>query len=328
MAVLPFPIVSDARPTAIRPNLAIRSPIEQSGEFPQVWPIEKAVDHETYSNGLRVENRFLAEAKPRGAFRVFSAEDPQARSGTLLSEPAGIVYHTTESDELPFDAAENRTLQRVSAELLSFVRRHRSYHFLIDRFGRAFRIVPESDVAFHAGESAWADHRYLYLDLNRSFLGVAFETRTRLGEGSAGLTAAQTATARALTEMLRSRYRIETADCVTHAQVSLNPGHELLGWHTDFAAGGPFAAAGLPDNYALPPAALYLLGFHYDAAYRAATGPRIEKGLTLADRLVESKATALGLPVGRYRGLLRRRYRDVLARERAGATIEELQDEN
>ncbi len=328
VAVIPFPIISDARPTPIRPNLAMRPPIEESGAFPQVWPIEKAADHETFSNGLRVENRYVAEAKPRGAFRVFPAEDPQAQMGTLLTAPAGIVFHTTESDELPFDPSENRTLQRVSAELLSFVRRHRSYHFLIDRFGRAFRIVPESDVAFHAGESAWADHRYLYLDLNRSFLGVAFETRTRPGEDTAGLTAAQIGTARELTEMLRSRYRIEAADCVTHAQVSLNPGHELLGWHTDFGASFPFTAAGLPDNYALPPAALYLLGFRYDSAFRQATGPRIEKGLTMADSLVESKATALGLSPGRYRGLLRRRYRDVLARERAGSPIEELQNEN
>jgi len=52
------------------------------------------------------------------------------------------------------------------------------YNFLIDRFGRVFRIVNESDAAQHAGYSVWSDDRWLYVDLNESFLGVSFEART------------------------------------------------------------------------------------------------------------------------------------------------------
>ena len=62
-------------------------------------------------------------------------------------------------------------LKRIGKEVLTFVQQNRSYHFVIDRFGQVFRIVYESDIANHAGNSVWADDSGIYVNLNSSFLG-------------------------------------------------------------------------------------------------------------------------------------------------------------
>ena len=93
------------------------------------------------------------------------------------TEPAGIVYHATESHIVEFKAGRNHALQAASLGLLDYVRRRRSYHFVVDRFGRVHRVVLESDAADHAGWSVWADRDRVYLNLNDSFLAIALETR-------------------------------------------------------------------------------------------------------------------------------------------------------
>ncbi len=322
LTVLTLPTVSDTTTSlAHSPASPAFTPAAE------VWPVESTGDFETYSNGLRIENRFAVPGQPRGDYRAFSVQNPSPSSAISLSAPAGIVFHTTESDLVPFDSSDSGALQRVATDTLEFVRRHRSYHFVIDRFGRAFRIVAESSVAFHAGESAWADSQFLYLDLNRAFLGVAFETRTHRGGDSTGITGAQLATGKALTEMLRARYRIPASNCVTHALVSLNPSRFLIGWHTDFAANFPFAAAGLPDNYAAPQAAISALGFTFDDAYLHATGPRLAPGLTAAENRFHEAAAAFNLSPERYRAILRGRYRALLAAARNSSTRKETNHE-
>jgi N-acetyl-anhydromuramyl-L-alanine amidase AmpD len=44
-------------------------------------------------------------------------------------------------------------LKRIGESLLAYVRRKQAYNFVIDRFGRVYRVVPESDAANHAGNS-------------------------------------------------------------------------------------------------------------------------------------------------------------------------------
>jgi len=39
-----------------------------------------------------------------------------------------------------------------------------------------------------------------------------------------------------LTDMLRKRYGIPAGNCVTHAQVSVNPSNLLIGYHIDWAS--------------------------------------------------------------------------------------------
>ena len=321
LTVLTLPTVSDTTTTLAHSPAPVPAPLASMPA--EVWPVESTGDFETYSNGLRIENRFSVPGQPRGEYRAFPAENPSPSNAVSLSAPSGIVFHTTESDLIPFDSSDSGALQRVATDTLEFVRRHHSYHFVIDRFGRAFRIVAESSVAFHAGESAWADSQYLYLDLNRAFLGVAFETRTQRGGDSTSVTAAQLATGKALTEMLRARYRIPASNCVTHALVSLNPSRFLIGWHTDFAANFPFTAAGLPDNYAAPQAAISALGFTYDAAYLRATGPRLAPGLVSAEDRFHVAAAAFNLSAERYRAILRGRYRALLASARDSSTRKE-----
>ena len=118
----------------------------------EVWQVENANDFEIYSNGLRIENQYAVSHRPR-AYRAFSRDYPDGSSGERRTEPVGIVYHTTESLQAPFEPGQNNVLKRVGESLLEYVRRRRCYNFLIDRFGRVYQIVNESDAADHAGHS-------------------------------------------------------------------------------------------------------------------------------------------------------------------------------
>jgi hypothetical protein len=115
----------------------VEPPVAPSAD---VWPVEETGNFETYSNGLRIENQYAVSHRPR-AYVAFSLNDPEGASGEKRTGPVGIVYHTTESLQAPFESSQNNLLKRVGESLLDYVRRRRCYNFLIDRFGRAFRIV-------------------------------------------------------------------------------------------------------------------------------------------------------------------------------------------
>jgi len=191
------------------------------------------------------------------------------------------------------------------------VRNKRAYHFVIDRFGRVYRIVVESDTANHAGHSIWADSKWSYVDLNDSFIGVAFEASMQSDQ--AIITEAQLRAAKALTEMLRAKYNLAAENCVVHAQVSINPTNNRIGWHTDWGSGFPFGEMGLPDNYAIPNPSIYLFGFEFDPAYRNATGPELWKGLEEAEARVREAAAGHGVTPAQYRKVLQQRFLDALS---------------
>src|SRR5436309_5766455 len=113
-------------------------------------------------------------------------------------------------------------------------------------------------------------------------------------------------------DMHRSRYGIRSEDCITHAQMSVNPSNMLVGAHTDWARGFPFSAMGLPDNYAIALPSLYAFGFNFDDVFLQMTGAGW-KGLGLAEDHVRMHAEAVGLPIERYRQNLRHRYKDIAA---------------
>src|SRR4051812_14880058 len=127
-----------------------------------------------------------------------------APSADWKSQPVGIVFHTTESAIAPFESNKNDALKRISHMLLTNLRDNRSYNFFIDRFGQVLRLVEETSAANHAGNSIWADENYAYLNLNNSFLGIAFEAQTNTGDGISAINSAQIHAGRVLTEMLRS----------------------------------------------------------------------------------------------------------------------------
>jgi len=232
------------------------------------------------------------------------------------TEPAGIVYHTTESGQAPFEPRQTQALKNLGQSLLAYVQRKRAYHYLIDRFGRVFRVVAESDSAEHAGYSAWADRDWFYLNLNESFLGISFEAHSRADNTDEIVNPAQIRSAAMLTEMLRNRYAIPAEDCVTHAQVSVNPSNMLAGYHTDWASGFPFAALGLPDNYRQPPTGLWAFGFESDPAWLAAGKDGVALGAKIALEDVKHAAAAARLRPAAYRKILRERYHAWLAAAR------------
>ncbi len=296
--------VRDLRPSIARAQAAGANPSQT------VWLVERGEKQEVWSNGLRVELAYETDNEPRRyhAWKLARVEaEPHERQ-----DPAGIVYHTTESLQHEFEEGKREKLKRAGAGLLSYVKDNRSYHYVIDRFGRVWRIVRESDSAHHAGYSVWADGEWAYVNLNRSFLGVSVETQTLPGDVKAPITQAQTDALRILTEMLRSRYRIPASNCVTHAQVSVNPRNMLAGYHFDWAANFPYLAVGLPDNYEQPAVSLWLFGFQYDPSLVNVTGRQFWRGLTLGEEMLRQHATANGQPVPVYRSALVRRYKRIL----------------
>ncbi len=285
----------------------LASPSPKASSLPRVWLVETTKQSDLYSNGLRVENQFAVATAPRNYF-AYSRAGSEARSGEWRSQPAGIVFHTTESHLAPFEEQQNGALRREGEGLLEYVRRQRAYHFVIDRFGRVFRVTQEAGYANHAGNSIWADDDWIYINLNQSFLGVAFEARSSPDGRDLPINAAQTHAGRILVEMLRARYSIPASNCVTHAQVSVNPGNGRAGYHTDWAANLPFDELGLSDNYLRPLPSVALFGFEADAALRQAGGASFQQGVDAAEASIREQAAARKLPVEKYRRALLERY--------------------
>ncbi len=309
------PTESDVPPLPISfPHRALTAKAPANADvFANVWLVDKSDDFETYSNGLKIDDHYAVSNQNRLFYPVYQPGKIDSTSPQeWRSEPAGIVYHTTETDQARFAPDQTPVLKRIGKEVLTFVQQNRSYHFVIDRFGQVFRIVYESDIANHAGNSVWADDTGIYVNLNSSFLGVAFETQTARGDETPSANPAQIHSARILTEMLRAKYRITARNCVTHAQVSVNPSNMLIGYHTDWAGNFPFVEIGLPDNYALPPPSIETFGFKYDTAFVKATGARLWQGLAAAEDQVRSQSAARKLAVAQYRSILQKKYKDVM----------------
>ncbi|MBS1828201.1 MAG: N-acetylmuramoyl-L-alanine amidase [Acidobacteria bacterium] len=314
-AVLYWPsITSASKPTppslsrsqAATKSLSASAPPVRQG----IWLVEQKNGHEIYSNGLRIEAAGAATHTPRRYLPL-----PRHKPDTWTSEPGanapfrtapiGIVYHTTESELFPFQASSNRILQYAGAKLLEYVRNRKSYHYLIDRFGRVHRVVEEDRVANHAGWSVWADRDWVYVNLNESFLGISFEAQTQPQDGAEGLNAAQIHAGRILTEMLRARYDIPAENCTTHGQVSVNPDNFKIGNHTDLGAGFPYAAFGLPDNYRIPPPSMLHFGFAYDSVYWDRIEPQLRLSLQAGEKQLHQQALR--------RSDMQRRYREYIA---------------
>ncbi|MGC8794604.1 MAG: N-acetylmuramoyl-L-alanine amidase [Bryobacteraceae bacterium] len=275
---------------------------------PAVWLVEQNADFELYSNGLRVERGWCVPGRPRSP--RWLPRVPAARHDRP-PDPAGIVFHASENDPPPFDPEFNAQLKKQGASLLSWVRRHSLYHYVVDRFGRVFRMLEDSDRANHAGHSVWADERWVYLDLNESFLAVCFEASTEQLQGEA-LTPAQVRSGRLLVEMLRTRHRLAPGNCVTHAQVSVNPANGRIGYHTDWAGGFPFSELGLPDNYRQLLPALLFFGFHADSSYLRRAGPQLQEAVHATEEELLRQARRLGMPGAEYRRELAAGYRQAM----------------
>lgn len=282
--------------------------------------VEQNAQASIYSNGLEVRDDF----KTAGADRRFR---PLTRTtlepADIQTNPVGIVFHTSESGMAPFEAHGNESLRRHGLGLLAYARQNRLYNFVIDRFGRVYRVVPETQAANHAGNSVWAGSKFVYVNLNQSFIGISFEAQT--GGVLSEVNSAQIHAGQVLTEMLRSVYRIPDADCVTHAQVSVNPAKMIIGYHTDWASNFPFREIGLSEGYANPVAGVSVFGFRYDTAFLQAIGGSPWQGLVSAEKQLVQEAAAQGMNPDAYRGRLQKRYKDTIASRENLAASEDVQ---
>lgn len=284
-------------------------PAASAPAAPAVWLVEQANARTVYSNGLVVRDEFSTRSEPR-RYRPYSL--PNLAPLAPETQPRGIVFHSTESLILPLEPSHNRGLVRTREALLNHVRRGKLYNFVIDRFGQVYRVVPEDQTAFHAGHSAWAEGSTAWVDLNAVFLGVSFEAET---DRSFEASPAQIHAGRLLTEMLRSRYEIPDANCVTHAQVSVNPDNMRIGYHTDWAARFPFAETGLETGYAAPVAAVSIFGFQWDGHFLQLIGGQPWPGLIRAEEELARQADQRGMTLAAYRIFQQNQYRQLRRRQ-------------
>jgi hypothetical protein len=255
----------------------------------RVWLVERGDSWEQYSNGLRIDTSFAVAGDPR-RFRTFRAE--LGAEPAVAGKPVGILFHTSESDIWPLEESFNGSLTDSSQRLLRYVQRKRLYHYLIDRFGRVFRVVEENSRANHAGHSIWEAGGRVHLNLNSSFIGVSFESRWEGGH-ALPITQAQLAAGRSLTDHLRQSYEIDAEMCVTHGLTSVNPRKHLIGHHLDWARGFPFEAFGLPNQYERPAPSVALFGFSYDDDFLKVLGEPWP-GVRQAEAALEAQAAREG----------------------------------
>lgn len=274
----------------------------------KVWLVKEEANYEQYSNGGRVLTDYMTDNRPRNYY-LYPKDNPFAEaSGEIQRAPIGIVYHTSESELVDFVADNNDDLQTRSRGLLAWVKKNKLYNYVIDRFGQIYRIVPDDQAANHAGNSLWSDSKYIYVGLNESFIGVSFETKSEAGEEQ--LTEAQIVAGRALTAILRSRYNIDDANCVTHGLVSINPDQMVIGYHHDWIRGFPFEAMGLSDKYKVPPAAIKDYGCVYDSELLSFMGGKPLPGMLDAEAEFRRRAEQSQVKIEELRRRARERYRE------------------
>jgi hypothetical protein len=284
---------------------ASASASDRIGKPPEdVWLVREEGEEELWSNGLRVVTTFETAGEPR---HFFAFPRDGAPPKPLGPEPVGIVYHASESDMAPFGAAFNRDILKTTRDLVGWLSRRGIYNYVIDRFGQVYRVVEDETVAVHAGVSIWGDEESHYLNLNESFIGVAFESRWSAASGD-DITTAQIQSALSLTDLLRARYGIRDINCVPHGLVSVNAGKKLIGYHADWARNFPFGALGLRDNYHVPPPSITAFGFGYDEDLVARLGGSLWPGVAAAERELVERARSERVDLDSLRGRLQQRY--------------------
>ncbi|MFN7931138.1 MAG: peptidoglycan recognition family protein [Blastocatellia bacterium] len=277
----------------------------------KVWLVKSENGAEFYSNGGRILTEFETENHPRNYY-LYAKDDPLKNLETPVQhQPIGILYHTTEGELVDFKPDNNDDLQRRGHGLMAYVKKEKSYNYVIDRFGQIYRIVRDDQAGFHAGHSIWSDDEYTYVSLNESFIGVAFETRTE-ADSQAQLTEAQITAGRQLTAILRSRYKIADANCTTHGLVSISQGTMLIGYHHDWAHNFQFEAMGVSEKYSVPPATVGQYGCGWGDDIVTKMGGRLWTGVPLAEEEFKKRAAKAQLKPDDLRRRMKERYSEQL----------------
>lgn len=312
-AIQPVVLENPVMPAPVAESLSAEDSLAPTPST--IFEADKGKGWEVYSNGLRIETARTVSGKPR-RYRI--ADRNGGFRPNRYTQPVGILFHTSESDLWEIEPQNQRQLRQSSAQVLNYVLQSESYNYLIDRFGRVYRVVSDETIAKHAGNAVWARGDDVYLDLNAAFIGVSFESRWQApgGESPEGralpITRAQLIAGRNLTNYLRQRFDIAPEMCVTHGLTSVSPRSFLIGYHRDWATGFPFEAFGLPDQYEQPPASVVLFGFTHDQDYIRAVG-KLSPGLITAERMLMREAQDRGMTLDAVRQERRARYETLRA---------------
>jgi hypothetical protein len=229
----------------------------------KIWQAGTEGEYEKWSNGCNISTKYETNNHLRAYYMI--PRRAETGGDQVSNKIVGIVYHTPESSMFDFIPDNNKAIQKGSRALLEYVREHKLYNYMIDRIGGIYRIVRDDQAAIHAGESLWADEKNFYVLLNESFLGVCFESKF---DGASSLneilTPPQIRSGRLLTDVLRTRYNIDDANCTTHGLVAVDPEKMLIARHHDWVRFFPFEAMGLSDKYKVQPPNMIDYGFTYD----------------------------------------------------------------
>ncbi|MBI4852208.1 MAG: N-acetylmuramoyl-L-alanine amidase [Acidobacteria bacterium] len=296
----PVPVSTDKSSNS---NTASNSDPIEGFALEDVWLVEKTAEFEQYSNGARILTKYEVETEPRNFFAL-SRKAPKekiplpfdAQQAIFYPEektkPVGILYHVTQSDLLPFEPTYNSRLKGKSSHLIEYVKEEKLYNYVIDRFGQIHRVVKDDHYANHSGNSIWADEKAVYVRLNHSFIGVAFEGNwsSNIKLNPDDINEAQIYSCKLLTQILRNKYKIKATNCITHGQVSINPSDYLIGFHLDWAIGFPYTSCGLRDNYNELPPSITEFGFKYDRGFQNSIGGKLWPGIELAEARLKARA--------------------------------------
>ena len=314
-------VVPDPKPPAVKAQK-----YNEEEDFPvyierPIWLVEKTDDVETYSNRLQIITSFCVENIPRSYVVFPKKTDALPGEDRLSTKVRGILYHASEGDMAPFKPEKNRLLKKYSSQLLKYVCRKKGYHYLIDRFGRVYRIVREEDAAFHAGNSVWADEDSIFLNLNHAFIGICFEgkgfeevyepgstkPRIRVMDDTT-ITEAQIQSGKELTNWLRFHHGIPQGNCVPHSIASVYPKNRLIGYHLDLAHGFPFNRFALRNKYKEMIPSIIEFGFKGDRYFREALNDNVWPGVNRSEEYLKKKAEGAGTSVRDYRKKLNLRF--------------------
>jgi hypothetical protein len=276
----------------------------------KIWLAETEDGVEKWSNGCNISTKYETDNHPRSYYTIPRGEE--TNGDQVSNKIIGIVYHTPESSMFDFNQENNKAIQQGSRALLEFVQKHKKYNYMINRIGDIYRIVRDNQTAYHAGESLWADDKNTYVLLNESFLGVCFESKF---EGASSLneilTPSQIRSGRLLTDVLRTKYGIDDANCTTHGLVAVDPDKMLIARHHDWVRYFPFEAMGLSDKYRIQPPNMTDYGFTYDEDVMAKIG-KLWEGASTAEIEFKKRAEQAGLAPDN----LRRKLRDLYVSQR------------
>ncbi len=121
-----------------------------------------------------------------------------------------IVLHATATDTLAdtfYYLIEKEGDARVSS------------HYVIDRDGTIYRLVPDEKRAWHAGVSTWGD---ILSDINSHSIGIEFQCPASGDRTFTEFTSAQIESGIALCQSLMAKYAILPHNVVAHSDIAPN----------------------------------------------------------------------------------------------------------